>query len=147
MSAPIDADRVRDDFGTDSERSAVQTLRVDKWLWFARFFKSRSLATRLCADGKVRINRVVATKAHQPIRPGDVLTFPQGRQIRVIKVIALGVRRGPAVEAQRLYEDLTPEQRVGEDARDALATAVRDPGSGRPTKKERRALDRLGEEG
>jgi ribosome-associated heat shock protein Hsp15 len=94
----------------------------------------------------VRINRVVATKAHQPIRPGDVLTFPQARQIRVIKVVALGVRRGPASEAQRLYEDLAPESRAPENAAGSVAPALREPGSGRPTKKERRAVDRLSEE-
>jgi ribosome-associated heat shock protein Hsp15 len=146
LSAPIDADAAPGVFGAASEVGGAGTLRVDKWLWFARFFKSRSLATRLCAAGKVRINRVVATKAHQPIRPGDVLTFPQARQIRVIKVVALGVRRGPASEAQRLYEDLAPESRAPENAAGSFAPALREPGSGRPTKKERRAVDRLSEE-
>src|SRR5690606_17702864 len=83
-------------------------LRVDKWLWQARFFKSRSLAAAVAAGGGLRINREPARKAHQLVGPGDVLTFPQGRSIRVIEVVALGIRRGPASEAQALYRDLDP---------------------------------------
>lgn len=90
--------------------------RLDKWLWFARFFKTRSLAARLCEGGRVRINRVPVAKAHQAIRVGDVLTFPQARQIRVVRVLALGDRRGPASEAQRLYEDLAPPEPRGPEA-------------------------------
>lgn len=81
-------------------------LRLDKWLWQARFFKTRALAAELAARRRIRINRVVVTKAHYRVRPGDVLTFPQGRTIRVVRVLALGARRGPASEAQALYEDV-----------------------------------------
>jgi ribosome-associated heat shock protein Hsp15 len=120
------------------------TLRLDKWLWYARFFKSRSLAAKLCTAGKLRLNKVVVKKAHQPVRPGDVLTFPQGWHIRVIRVLALGERRGPAPEARLLYEDLEPAAARRDDGAAAAApVAPRLPGSGRPTKKERRALDRL----
>jgi ribosome-associated heat shock protein Hsp15 len=83
-------------------------IRLDKWLWYARFFKSRSLAARLCAAGQVRIGGAPVTKAHHAIHAGEVLTFAQGRQIRVVKVLALGLRRGPASEARALYEDLAP---------------------------------------
>ena len=82
--------------------------RLDKWLWQARFFKSRSLAARTCNRGKVRIDGAVVAKAHRPVRPGDVLTFPQARVIRVVRVAALAARRGPASEARALYEDLAP---------------------------------------
>jgi ribosome-associated heat shock protein Hsp15 len=85
-------------------------LRLDKWLWYARFCKSRSLAQKLCAAQKVRINRIVAAKAAAVVRPGDVLTFPQGSAIRVVKVLALGARRGPPMEARLLYEDLAPAE-------------------------------------
>ena len=85
-----------------------QSQRLDKWLWFARFFKSRTLASKVCEEERVRINRMVVAKAHQPVRVGDVLTFPQGRQIRVVRIVALGARRGPASEARELYEDLAP---------------------------------------
>lgn len=83
-------------------------LRLDKWLWFARFFKSRSLAAKQVEAGAVRLAGAPVTKAHQAVKPGDVLTFAQGGHIRVIRIKALGSRRGPAPEAQSLYEDLAP---------------------------------------
>ncbi len=114
-------------------------LRLDKWLWYARFFKTRSLATRLCNGGKLRISGALVQRAHHPVRPGDVLTFPQGRHIRVVRVLALATRRGPALEAQQLYEDLSPP--VAETR--LPGPAPRAAGSGRPTKHQRRALIRL----
>jgi len=116
-------------------------IRIDKWLWFARFFKSRTLAARMVAEGHVRVNRERVTKSHGGIRPGDVLTFPQGRDIRVVRVVGLGARRGPAAEAQQLYEDLVPAAEA--KARDILPVGRREPGAGRPAKAERRALDAL----
>ncbi len=80
--------------------------RLDQWLWRARFFKTRSLATKLCQAGKVRVNRRPVQKAHHTLRVGDVLTFPQAGAIRVVRVEALAERRGPAPEAARLYENL-----------------------------------------
>ncbi|RMD63424.1 MAG: RNA-binding S4 domain-containing protein [Alphaproteobacteria bacterium] len=122
-----------------SEDAPGAGLRVDKWLWYARFFKSRTLAAAMCNAGRLRLGGVVVSKAHHRVRPGDVLTFPQGRHVRVIRVVALASRRGPAVEARLLYEDLAPprpETRLPvSDGRPA--------GSGRPTKRDRRALDRL----
>jgi ribosome-associated heat shock protein Hsp15 len=88
---------------------ADEGLRLDKWLWHARFFKTRPLAAQLAEKGRIRINRVPVSKAHYRLRPGDVLTFPQGRTIRVVRVLALGTRRGPASEAQALYEDVAEE--------------------------------------
>jgi ribosome-associated heat shock protein Hsp15 len=115
--------------------------RLDKWLWFARFCKSRTLASKLCAAGKVRIGGELVHKAHYLVRTGDVLTFPQGPHIRVVRVMQLGVRRGPATEARTLYEDLDPP------APREPAVLQREPGTGRPTKAERRAFERLrGEE-
>lgn len=114
-------------------------LRIDKWLFFARFFKSRSLAAALCAAGKVRVNRLPIQKAHHAVRVGDVLTFPQGRHIRVIRVALLGARRGPADEARTLYEDLAPPETMAV----LPLAAERAPGAGRPTKAERRAIERL----
>ncbi len=120
-------------------------LRADKWLWYARFFKTRSLATKACNAGKLRVSGGLVSKAHYQVKPGDVLTFPQDRHVRVIKVVSLATRRGPAAEAQALYEDLkppSPEARLPQIA-GARTPAVRAPGSGRPTKQDRRALDRL----
>lgn len=128
--------------------SGQATLRADKWLWYARFFKSRSLATQLCQAGKLRLSGLGVVKPHHKVKPGDVLTFPQGHHIRVIRIVALGSRRGPASEAQALYEDLkppAPESKLPAGTPDALATAKREPGAGRPTKRDRRALERLRE--
>lgn len=116
-------------------------VRIDKWLWYGRFFKSRSLAARLCAAARVRLNRVIVTKAHATVKPGDVLTFPQGGTIRVVKVVVLGERRGPAAEARTLYEELAPPPRP--DDRAGPAPGKRPRGSGRPTKAARRAVGRL----
>jgi ribosome-associated heat shock protein Hsp15 len=117
--------------------SGDDARRLDKWLWFARFCKSRTLASKLCTAGKVRIAGETVHKAHYLVRPGDVLTFPQGPHIRVVRVLQIGTRRGPATEARTLYEDLSPPVPA------APTDARREPGSGRPTKAERRATDRL----
>ena len=82
------------------------TLRVDKWLWHARFFKSRTLASKFCESGFMRVNGETTLKAHHALRVGDVLTFPLGSRIRIVRVLALGERRGPAPEARALYEEL-----------------------------------------
>jgi ribosome-associated heat shock protein Hsp15 len=82
------------------------TIRLDKWLWQARFFKSRTIASRLCVEGRIRVDGVPVDKAHHALRVGNVLTFPQVRRIRVVRVRALGERRGPAAEARTLYDDL-----------------------------------------
>ena len=121
------------------------TLRLDKWFWYARFIKSRSLATKLCNSGKVRVNGSLIKKAHQSVAPGDVLTFPVGPNIRVIKIIKLGNRRGPAKEAQALYEDLQPIDQIAKKIGSTLAPepAKRERGSGRPTKVQRRAIERF----
>ena len=121
--------------------------RIDKWLWYARFFKTRTLASKLCNGGRLRVNSDPIAKAHYRVRRGDVLTFPQGGRIRVVEVRAFGVRRGPAAEAQTLYEDLappTPRPAAAEAERDsAPAVPHRDAGAGRPTKADRRAIERL----
>ncbi|MEM7645077.1 MAG: RNA-binding S4 domain-containing protein [Pseudomonadota bacterium] len=102
-------------------------LRLDKWLWQARFFKTRTLAAKVVADGRVRLNGERVGKPAQTVQPGDALTFPQGTRIRVVAILALGTRRGPAVEAQALYRDDTPPPvpRIGP----------------RPTGRDRRRLD------
>lgn len=82
------------------------TIRLDKWLWHARFFRTRGLATRAVAEGHVRVNARPVDKPATPIGAGDTLTFPQAGRIRVVRVLAAGLRRGPAPEAQALYEDL-----------------------------------------
>jgi len=82
--------------------------RLDQWLWFARFAKTRSLAARLCAAGVVAINGVTVSKANQTVRTGDVIVVPQGGWQHTVRVVALGLRRGPATEARLLYEAVVP---------------------------------------
>ncbi|GAA4223439.1 ribosome-associated heat shock protein Hsp15 [Sagittula marina] len=121
---------------TDSAVSSK--IRIDKWLWHARFFKTRSLAAKVVSGGHCRVNGQHIAKPAYGVGPGDVLTFSQGRDVRVIKVIAPGERRGPAPEAQALYEDLSPPKpRDGTD----VSPIVRDEGNARPTKRDRRKLD------
>jgi ribosome-associated heat shock protein Hsp15 len=82
-------------------------MRVDKWLWHARFAKTRSVASGLVKGG-MRLNGTRIAKPAAQVGPGDVLTFAIGTRVRVVKVLALGTRRGPATEAQGLYDDLSP---------------------------------------
>lgn len=81
-------------------------IRIDLWLWYARIFKSRSLAAKAVRESRFRINKRVVTKPSQTLRPGDVLTFPKSDEVCVIEVVQLGTRRGPATEARALYRDL-----------------------------------------
>jgi ribosome-associated heat shock protein Hsp15 len=97
------ADEDEDDAG-----GAHGTQRIDKWLWFARITKSRTLAAQMVADGKVRVNRVRAAKPSQVVRSGDVLTVTVRGQVDIFQVLAPGERRGPPAEAQQLYKVLTP---------------------------------------
>ena len=80
--------------------------RLDKWLWCARFMRARTDCAALVSQGSVRINRQPTDKAHARLRLGDVLTVPVHGRVRVVRVLALAARRGPAVEAAGLYEDL-----------------------------------------
>ena len=82
--------------------------RLDQWLWFARLFKSRTQAADAIEAGTFRLNRQVVNKAAQTIKPGDVLTFMRGDEVMVVRIRATGSRRGPAPEAQGLYEIITP---------------------------------------
>lgn len=81
-------------------------IRIDLWLWYARLFKSRSLAARAVRESRFRINKRVVTKPSQTIRPGDVLTFPRADDVCIVEVVQIGSRRGPAAEARTLYRDL-----------------------------------------
>lgn len=85
----------------------TDSLRIDKWLWHARFYKTRSLAQQAACSGVLRLNNMRVEKASVAVKPGDLLTVPRGhREVTVVRVQALGVRRGPASAAQALYEVL-----------------------------------------
>jgi ribosome-associated heat shock protein Hsp15 len=79
-------------------------IRIDKWLWHARFYKTRVLAQAAAASGVIRLNGRRVEKASAEVRPGDLITLPRGRDVGVVRVLACGERRGPASEAQTLYE-------------------------------------------
>lgn len=88
------------------------SLRLDKWLWFARLARTRSLAARLCAEGCVVVEGALAIKPHQTVRVGDSIIVAQGQMRRRLRVLALGVRRGPPAEARRLYDEPAPPIRL-----------------------------------
>ncbi len=115
--------------------------RIDKWLFFARAVKSRSLAAKLAQGGQVRVNGIKIDAASRLVGPGDVLTIALERRIAVWRILGCGERRGPAPEAQALYEDISPPPPERAGPLDAAPSPVR--GEGRPTKKQRRALQRL----
>lgn len=114
--------------------------RVDRFLWHARLVRTRTLAARLAASGHVRVNGKRIDAPGRGLKIGDVLTVAISRDVRVLKVIAFAERRGGSAVAGCLYEDLSPPS--PKPVR-AVSPAPRLAGSGRPTKRERRALDRL----
>ncbi|MGI9408561.1 MAG: RNA-binding S4 domain-containing protein [Hyphomicrobiaceae bacterium] len=125
-----------------------QTQRLDKWLWYARVAKTRTLASGLVQNGKVRVNRERTGKPGHAVRVHDVITVAVHGRIRVLRVLAPGKRRGPAVEAALLFEDLSPPVVAGSSADNAAeADDAGRAGGPRPTKKERRAVDRLRSDG
>jgi ribosome-associated heat shock protein Hsp15 len=89
--------------------------RIDLWLWYARFAKTRSLAARLCDAGAVAVNGDIVGKARM-VRVGDAVSVPQGRLRRTVAIRALGERRGPAAEARLLYEETSPPEPLVEPA-------------------------------
>lgn len=124
----------------------TEKLRVDKYLWAIRIFKTRSLATEACKGGKVKVNGQAVKPAYE-VKVGDTFHIQKGPERKVIRVKALLARRMDAKTAVLHYEDLTPVEDT-ESYRSAFHTPVlrRDRGSGRPTKKDRREIDGLQQE-
>jgi len=114
--------------------------RIDKWLWHARVVRTRSAAAELVASGHVRLNRDRVTAPSRLVRTDDVVTIALDRQVRILKVAGFAERRGGAEAGRELYADLTA---LSAAPTESPQVAARDPGSGRPTKRERRAIDRL----
>ena len=113
--------------------------RIDKYLWHARLYKSRTMAAEAVSNGRVRINGDHCAKPAAAVKPGDVLTVTAGSHVRIIKVVAYGVRRGPASEARQLYEDLTPAA----PPRDEVADDQTPNPMRKPTSRERKAITQL----
>jgi ribosome-associated heat shock protein Hsp15 len=118
--------------------------RLDKWLFFSRAVKSRTLAQKLIETGVVRVNSERTMRTDHQVGEGDVLTMTVHTRLLVWKILDAGERRGPASEAAGLYEDLSPPPLP--KAEKPVAFIDRDAGSGRPTKKDRRDTDRLRED-
>ncbi len=120
-------------------------MRLDKWLWAARFYKTRSLASEEIGKGRVQVNGAVA-KASREVKPGDELVLRHQSLPRTVRVFALSAQRGPAVQAQTLYEETAESLALAQQSREQLRLAP-EPAlgitQGRPTKRQRRDLDRV----
>jgi len=116
-----------------------ESLRIDKWLWFARFFKTRSLAQKHCASSDVMLNGQTVTKSKASVKVGDEVSVKLGAVQRTVIIEALPVRRGPASEAIQTYTEPEPAVRLTQVGQ--RSPLYRLPGSGRPTKRDRRALE------
>jgi len=117
--------------------------RIDRWLWHARLVRTRTAAAELAESGRVRLNGDRVTASSRPVKIGDVLTVALGGSVKILKVQGLSERRGGAPDAEALYEDLSPPPTPREEGHEETAVAVREPGAGRPTKRERRALEKM----
>ena len=118
--------------------------RLDKWLFFSRVIKSRTLAQKLIESGAVRVNSERTLDSDHKVGAGDVLTMTVSRRLLVWRIVDAGTRRGPALEAALLYQDLSPPPLPRESLTPLDGPlAQRDPGAGRPTKKQRRDTDNL----
>ena len=120
-------------------------IRVDKWLWFARFFKNRSISAKVVANGKVRLNGKRISKPATFLKRGDGLTFSQGNVLRVIRVLELGHRRGPASEAALLYDEI--KDRISVDkvvySEEIPIDTIKGEFGSKPTKRQRRDILKL----
>jgi ribosome-associated heat shock protein Hsp15 len=115
--------------------------RIDRWLWHARIVRTRNLAAALAESGRVRVNGKKIDACSHAVRAGDVLTIALSGSVKVLRVAAFAERRSGSEAAHALYEDLSPPAPAPEPQ--PVASVQREPGTGRPTKKDRRALERL----
>ncbi len=131
-------------YDENPDQSATGTQRLDKWLWFSRVSKSRTLAAQLIEDGRVRVNRARVVKPSHAVRAGDVLTIVLRGKVQVLRVLAAGQRRGPPSEARQLFEALGPQDPGAPTQPLAICVlAKREPGAGRPRKRDRRMMERF----
>jgi len=128
----------------------MESQRIDKWLWHARIVRTRTLATNLVNSGKVRVDRRRFSRASQTVRLGHIVTAPQGRQIKSLKIIGFAGRRVPASQVTHLYEDPSPapgEQKSANAKERHIdphpVPAQREAGAGRPSKRDRRLIEKL----
>ena len=120
----------------------TEKIRLDTWLWYARFYKSRSLSSKAILSGKLRLNSNKIIKPASKIKINDVLTINHVNAVRIIQIQSIGSRRGPASEAQALYNDLSPDVTAASKSKDVSEKSKKDTNK-RPTKKDRRILDKI----
>lgn len=142
MSRPRDCDHGESEDGVGGGIATCQ--RLDKWMWFARVTKTRTLAADLIAGGKVRVNGVRVEKAAAQVKLGDTVALVTRERMRIVVVRGFAERRGGAAVAAALFEDKTPvRERPAEGAAGPASDGAREAGSGRPTKRDRRAIERF----
>ena len=120
----------------------TEKIRLDTWLWYARFYKSRSLSSKAILSGKVRVNSIKIIKPASKVKIKDVLTINHVNMVRIIQVQSLGSRRGPASEAQKLYNDLAGDITDASKIKSVSEKSKKETNK-RPTKKDRRILDKI----
>ena len=120
----------------------TEKIRLDIWLWYARFYKSRSLSSKAILSGKVRVNSNKIIKPASKVKINDVLTINHVNTVRIIQIQSIGARRGPASEAQALYKDLSADVTAASKIKDVSEKSKKDTNK-RPTKKDRRILDKI----
>ena len=120
----------------------IEKIRLDIWLWYARFYKSRSLSSKAILSGKLRVNSNKIIKPASKVKINDVLTINHVNTVRIIQIQSIGARRGPASEAQALYKDLSPDVTAASKSKDVSEKSKKDTNK-RPTKKDRRILDKI----
>ena len=120
----------------------TEKIRLDTWLWYARFYKSRSLASKVILSGKLRVNSNKIIKPASKVKINDVLTINHVNMVRIIQIQSIGARRGPASEAQTLYKDLSADVTAASKIKDESEKSKKDTNK-RPTKKDRRILDKI----
>ena len=120
----------------------TEKIRLDTWLWYARFYKSRSLSSKAILNGKLRVNSNKIIKPASKVKINDVLTINYLNVVRIIQVQNLGIRRGPASEAQKLFKDLSGDANGVTNIKHVSEKSKKDINK-RPTKKDRRILDKI----
>lgn len=124
------------------DRGRMEMCRIDKWLWATRLFKTRSAASGACEAGRVSIDGTVV-KAAKRVRPGQTVAIRRRHHQTVVVVRALREKRGSAAAVAECYDDISPPREQRPDAAVSGPVASRDDGAGRPTKRDRRRIDRL----
>ena len=124
---------------TDQNQSPA-SQRIDKWLWHARFFKTRSIAQKQVTTGKVRVDREKISSPSRKVLPGNILTITMSRDIKIIEIVGIAEKRGPYIQAKLLYNDLSPPKPEKSKVEQTMESMSRIESEGRPTKHQRKQI-------